>query len=172
MIVPLDTPDERGIQEALEKIIASRSFRGSPRLQELLRYVVTETLSGRASTVKAYSIAVDVFGRNPSFDPSTDTIVRVQAGRLRNALVNYYKGEGKNDRIRIEIPRGGYVPVFQSVRADDDAAPHDIDPATLIRLLKIQPIPRSTNPHSDRRVPSTGLSRCRGPVLPSTLGAC
>lgn len=129
MIVPLDTPDERGIQEALEKIIASRSFRGSPRLQELLRYVVTETLSGRASTVKAYSIAVDVFGRNPSFDPSTDTIVRVQAGRLRNALVNYYKGEGKNDRIRIEIPRGGYVPVFQSVRADDDAAPHDIDPA-------------------------------------------
>jgi adenylate cyclase len=77
---------------------------------------VTEALAGRGSQLKGYTIALAVYGRNESFDPQVDPIVRVEAGRLRRALEHYYLTDGKNDPIRIEIPKGAYVPTFQSVQ--------------------------------------------------------
>ena len=77
---------------------------------------MTETLSGRADRIKAYSIAVEVFGRGASFDPQSDPVVRIEAGRVRRALERYYLTAGSSDPIAITIPKGSYVPVFSRER--------------------------------------------------------
>jgi len=100
------------IQEQLGKLLESSLFRRSPRLAAFLEYVVNETLADRGRLLKGFNIALDVFGRDASFDGSTDPLVRVQARNLRLALERYYLGEGKNDGIRIEIPKGVYTASF------------------------------------------------------------
>src|SRR3954467_277742 len=100
------------IQDALQRVVASRDFMNSERKRRFLKFVVQETLAGRADRIKAYSIAVDVFDRDPSFDPVTDPVVRIEAGRLRRCLEHYYLAEGTADPVRITIPQGGYVPQF------------------------------------------------------------
>jgi hypothetical protein len=84
----------------------------SPRtgIVAFLAYVVEESLAGRADRIKAYSIATTVFGRDASFDPQSDPIVRVEAGHLRRALERYYLGAGREDPVEITIPRGVTVP--------------------------------------------------------------
>ena len=79
-------------------------------------------LEGRAGEIKGYTVATDVFGRKTDFDPSTDPIVSVEARRLRRALEHYYLTSGRRDRVRITIPKGGYVPscVFYT-RADSSS---------------------------------------------------
>src|SRR3954451_16640802 len=87
-------------------------LRHSERKRRFLKYVVQEPLAGRADRIKACTIAVDVFDRDPSFDPLADPVVRIEAGRLRRCLEHCYLAEGAADRIRITIPKGGYVPQF------------------------------------------------------------
>lgn len=94
----------------LEKVLASAFFDASDRNKRFLRFVVTEALAGRADHIKAYTIATVVFGRDASFDPQTDPIIRIEASRLRRALEHYYLTGGKDSAIRIEIPKGSYVP--------------------------------------------------------------
>ena len=96
----------------LALILSSADFDATGREHRFLSHVVEETLSGRADRIKAYSIAVEVFGRGESFDPQTDPIVRIEAGHLRRALERYYLTSGQADPILITIPKGGYVPVF------------------------------------------------------------
>ncbi len=108
-------PTESGIsakeiREQLERILDSDTFDASERNRRFLRYIVEERLAGRSSKIKAYCIAVSVFNREPSFDPQTDPIVRLEAGRLRRSLDHYYLAAGQHDQIRISIPKGGYVP--------------------------------------------------------------
>jgi len=79
---------------------------------KLLSYLINRTLAGEESQIKGYSIAIDVFGRPEDFDPQSDSIVRVQAGRLRKALALYYHTDGQNNPVRIELPVGRYIPVF------------------------------------------------------------
>jgi serine/threonine-protein kinase len=74
---------------------------------------VNEALSGPGDNLKEFLIGVEVFGKEASFDPRMDPIVRVQARRLRTRLARYYQEEGQNDEIQIELPKGGYVPLFQ-----------------------------------------------------------
>ena len=101
-------------------ILASQPFVDSPRLAEFLRYVVNETLSGRAGRIKGFTIAQDVFGRDDLEDAQTSTVVRVEAGRLRRYLNDYYSGrEGHGNSVNIEIPKGTYVPNFQSITPVD-----------------------------------------------------
>jgi tetratricopeptide (TPR) repeat protein len=110
-----DRPDEQTaalIRAALDRILASDAFRGAPQLAAFLGFIVERSLAGRAAELKGYTIAVEAFGRPPDFDPQTDPIVRVEAGRLRKALVQYYVGEGAAEPLRIAIPVGGYVPSF------------------------------------------------------------
>lgn len=112
----MDERDELGSDNILiqcEKITASATFGRSQRARELLSYLVRETVEDRQDELKAFTIAQDVFQRDESFDPETDTLVRVQAGRLRSLLAKYYRDEGANDPIRIAVPKGGYVPVFE-----------------------------------------------------------
>src|SRR5262249_46527739 len=85
----------------------------SPSLCRLLRYVVEETLAGRNTTLKEYSLGVEVFGRGEAFDPRMDPIVRVQARNLRVRMAQYYEGAGASDTLLIELPKRTYVPVFR-----------------------------------------------------------
>jgi hypothetical protein len=95
------------------RIAGSRQFRASPRLLAFLSYVMERTLAGQCSRIKGYTIAVEALGRDASFDPQSDPIVRVEAGRLRRALARYYAHEGRGASVMIALPRGSYVPVFQ-----------------------------------------------------------
>jgi hypothetical protein len=107
-----DTIFAEDIRAQVDRILTSLSFRIPERSQKLLRYVVEETLAGRADRIKAYSIATIAFGRDSSFDPQSDPVVRIEAGHLRRALERYYLTAGQQDPIRITIPTGGYVPCF------------------------------------------------------------
>jgi adenylate cyclase len=109
-------PKPEAIQVQLERILQSAKFRASDKQRKFLSFVVKETLEGRASQIKGYTIAVVVYGRTETFDPQVDPIVRVEAGRLRRALEHYYLTAGKNDPVRIKIPKGGYVPSFHTVQ--------------------------------------------------------
>jgi len=107
-----DHPSQSDVQAALTKIANSEEFRRSRRISDFLRFVVEETLAGRGNRLKAFTIAQEVYGRDEHFDPRTDTNVRVDAGRLRSRLASYYESAGCNDPVRIDIPKGGYTPVF------------------------------------------------------------
>jgi len=98
----------------LEKILASRHFSNARRLSDFLRFVVRKTASGEAAQIKEYSIALEVYGRRPDYDPKVDCIVRVEASRLRAKLRDYYEAEGSADPIRLQLPLGSYVPVFEA----------------------------------------------------------
>ena len=102
----------RATREELTKILDSEPFARSSRMKDFLSYVVEETLQGRGERIKAFSIARDVFDKDESFDPQRDTIVRVEAGRLRRRLSAWYAGPGKDSPIRIDIPVGTYVPTI------------------------------------------------------------
>lgn len=107
-------PPRAEIEAALERIQAWPGLARSPQLAKFLNYIVTARLSGDEAGIKAYSIAVDVFGRPQNFDPQSDPIVRVQARRLRSALEEYYAGEGSGETVRFYLPVGRYVPEFRS----------------------------------------------------------
>lgn len=100
------------IKNQLAAVLASSEFAGRAVLRKFLSYVVEKDLAGRSHEIKEYTIATEVFGRSESFDGVKDSIVRMQAGRLRRALERYYASNGALDPIRIEIPKGTYVPVF------------------------------------------------------------
>ena len=96
----------------MERICASPGFAHSERMVRFLRWVVGKTLDGEMSVIREYSIGLEVFDRDPSYDPKIDTIVRVEARRLRKKLDDYYSDTGQDDVVRIEIPGPGYVPRF------------------------------------------------------------
>jgi hypothetical protein len=110
----VEQADDASIRAVTERIVASSSFSRSSQLSNFLRFIVEEALAGRGDHLKAYTIAVDALGRDSTFDPQADPIVRVEAGRLRRALEHYYGNEGHNDSFVIELPRGSYVPVFRA----------------------------------------------------------
>lgn len=111
------------IHEALERILASRGFRASARMQRFLQFIVQETLTGRADRIKGYTIAIDVFDRDATFDPMIDPVVRIQASRIRGCLEHYYQTDGAADPVRITIPKGRYVPHFALARGGLTEAP-------------------------------------------------
>lgn len=117
----LDIPASE-IREALSRVAASGPFERSGQLQRLLRFVIEETLAGRGGRLKEYVIGVEVFGRPASFDPHLDSLVRVEAHRLRVALETYYREEGRPDRLVIELRRGSYVPLFRRAASEADGA--------------------------------------------------
>jgi hypothetical protein len=125
-------PDGAEVRAALEQVTQSNHFRASLRLTAFLRFVVERTLAGRLKEIKGYTIAVEAFGRDPSFEPDTDPIVRVEAARLRRALAAYYAGRGRADRTIIDMPRGSYVPRFR--RPVEARIPESSDRA-VIRIL-------------------------------------
>jgi Tfp pilus assembly protein PilF len=109
------------VQAQLERILRSPQLESAPSLCRLLRFVVQETLAGKAGGLKEYSLGAEVFGRGEGFDPRMDPIVRVQARNLRGRLAQYYAGPGERDPVVIELPKRTYVPVFRSRMAEPPA---------------------------------------------------
>jgi hypothetical protein len=106
----------------VDRVVASSTFAKCERLSSLLTYVCDLTLSGRAKELNEQNIGEAVFGRSQNYDSSIDGIVRTQASRLRQRLDLYFNEEGLDEPIRIVIPRGGYVPVFEARPAPEPAA--------------------------------------------------
>lgn len=105
------TPDT--IRDAVRRIIGSRTFASSERLIRFLEFSSEQVLAGKGSELKEQVVAIEVFGRDPSYDPKTNSLVRVTALKLRSKLTEYYAGEGADEVVRIELPKGSYVPVFR-----------------------------------------------------------
>jgi len=102
------------ILEQVERICSNSEFKSKKLICRFLRFIVKESLEGRGELLKGYTIGVSVLGKGDDFDPEQDSLVRIHAGRLRRLLKIYYLEAGKNDPIRIEIPKGGYHPIFTS----------------------------------------------------------
>jgi TolB-like protein/Tfp pilus assembly protein PilF len=102
--------DQKAIREQLARILGSRPFAQSRRMQRFLEYVVAEALAGRSDRLKAYNIALEVFDRPETFDPIVDPLVRVEAARLREKIREYYVADGQRDPIHIDLPKGTYTP--------------------------------------------------------------
>jgi len=107
----------------IEKLLASHSLHGSESLCKLLRYLASQSLEHPGASPKEYQIATEVFGRQQDFDPHVDSMVRVQAGRLRTKLAEYYATEGLEDPIQVEIPKGNYALAFHHRPAGTAKAP-------------------------------------------------
>jgi TolB-like protein/tetratricopeptide (TPR) repeat protein len=105
-------PTTPEIEEQLDRILSSKVFAAAQRSQAFLRYVVERSLTDAPHPLKEFSIAMDVFARGHDYDPSIDATVRVEAGRLRSRLREYYDVEGTGDHVYIDVPKGGYYPTF------------------------------------------------------------
>jgi tetratricopeptide (TPR) repeat protein len=106
--------DSNEVNAALDRILATPAFVRSPRLAQFLRFVVEQRLSGRTDAPKEIEVGVQVFSRGTNFDPRLDPVVRVQARLLRFKLHEYYETVGHNDPLRIDVPKGSYLPEFSS----------------------------------------------------------
>ncbi len=95
-------------------MLSSEGFANADRMSEFLRFVVARALAGEGDQVKEYVIGIEVFERTTEYDPRLDSIVRVEARRLRSKIDEYYAGPGREDPILIRIPRGSYVPTFDA----------------------------------------------------------
>ena len=111
------------VRAHLARLLASDAFPAPPRRRKLLDYVVTQTLAGRGDHLEAYDLAISVLGRDASFDPQADPIVRIEMGRLRRDLDHFYAHVGRNWPFRIAIPKGRYSVVWEALEEPAAAAP-------------------------------------------------
>ncbi|HLM57715.1 MAG TPA: hypothetical protein VK422_16530 [Pyrinomonadaceae bacterium] len=151
----------------LEKVLQSRTLQNSESLKAFLRFVVEKTLDDQGALLKEYTIATEVFGRNSDYDPRIDSVVRVQAGRLRTKLQEYYTTEGKGDSVVIDLPKGHYYPVFTCPRPD---APQDSPPLAVLPPAEAP----ATNGHAAPAAHAEGQrarGRARAFVVPALCAA-
>lgn len=120
-------PSDTAIARQLERIVASKDFQASPSQVAFLKFVVNQTLAGNAGQIKGYTVATQVFNRGADFDQNIDPIVSVQANKLRRALERYYLTAGKSDPLRIDIPKGTYVPRFDLQGLGEAAVNDELD---------------------------------------------
>ena len=106
-------PSHGIVKRHLDSLLISPAFKATPQQTAMLKYIVAQTLAGNSDRIKGFTVATEVFGRGADFDQNIDPIVSIQAGRLRRALARYYQTDGKNQALRIDIPKGTYVPVFE-----------------------------------------------------------
>src|SRR5664279_1287059 len=109
----------------VERILDSNTFHASSALRRLLRFLADKAFAGEADQLKEYSIGIDAFGKPPSYDPRQDAIVRLQIGRLRQKLGEYYRTEGKDDPVIMELPKGRFKLSWQ-LRSQPVAAPDPV----------------------------------------------
>lgn len=112
----LPQPSHEEKRAQLDKVLNSEVLHGAEILKSFLRFVVNKSLEGLEDKVKEYTIATEVFGRKEDYDPRIDSLVRVQAARLRAKLEEYYASEGKSDPVQIALPKGHYIPAFAYVQ--------------------------------------------------------
>ncbi len=142
-------------------MLSSPDFHATPQQIALLKFVVNQTLAGNAHEIKGYTVATRVFGRGPDFDQSIDPVVSIQASRLRRAMERYYLTVGESDPIRIDIPKGTYVPTFRGQLPNHQ--PIGTEPAASVSVMQtwptvlVRPLENLTNQPEDNYL-SIGLT--------------
>jgi adenylate cyclase len=116
-------PAAESVQQQVNRILTSSEFKATDVQKSFLKFVVETALAGRSHEIKGYTVATQVFGRGEEFNQATDPIVSIQANKLRRALERYYLVAGQNDPVRIDIPKGTYVPLFRETRHLGDELP-------------------------------------------------
>ena len=125
----LPQPTATAVRAHLDALLHTETLAISERNRRFLTYIVEETLAGRGDRIKAYNVALTAFDRTDDFDPQTDPIVRIEASRLRRALEHYYLTAGKNDPLRIGVPKGSYVATFSYAALEPALRPEIESPA-------------------------------------------
>ena len=128
---------EADIRAELDRILASKHFAGAGRLSRLLRYVVEKTLAGEADQLKEYAVGIEVFDRDDKYDPRLDSIVRVEAARLRSKVDEYYSRDGLEDPVIIRLRRGSYVPAFEARPSTALVEPAASEPPTAVATRRL-----------------------------------
>jgi TolB-like protein/Flp pilus assembly protein TadD len=113
--MPVTESGDEAVRCQLAKILSSSGFARNERLSSFLRFVIVQELAGKGDQLKESIIGVEVFGRRPDYDVRQDSVVRTEAGKLRARLLQYYAGDGAADPLVIDLPKGGYMPVFRLV---------------------------------------------------------
>ncbi len=106
-------PSEADVRRQLDRLLASAVFVNAGRMSRFLKFIVEKTLAGEGERLKEYVVGVEVFDRDTRYDPRVDSIVRVEAARLRSKLAEYYAGEGRGDAVILSLPKGGYAPFIR-----------------------------------------------------------
>jgi TolB-like protein len=120
--MPASPPDGDAVRAQLERILASPGFANAGRLSRFLRFVVERTLDGEGDQLKEYRLGTEVFDRSSDYDPRLDSIVRVEARRLRSKLAEYYEGPGRVDPIAIRVDKGSYGATFETTTPESIVA--------------------------------------------------
>ncbi len=124
----MQTPSEPEVRKQLASLFSSSRFKDGGRSRRFLEFIVEESLAGKRGELKENVVGVHVFDRSPDYDPRLDSIVRVEAGRLRTKLSEYYEHEGRDDPVVIALPKGSYAPEFgrraqeARIEVQDDAS--------------------------------------------------
>jgi hypothetical protein len=134
----MNPTNEEKLQQ-LERVVGSQAFHESESLRSFLSFIVNKLVAGEEDQIKEYTIAIDVFSRGAQFNPRIDSVVRVQAGRLRYKLQEYYSTEGKADKILIELPKGHYKPVFSYIETTNGLPKPEDQPAESPALVAEPP---------------------------------
>jgi len=119
--MPASPPDADAVRAQLERILVSAGFANADRLSRFLRFVVERTLDGEGDQLKEYRLGTEVFDRPSDYDPRLDSIVRVEARRLRSKLAEYYDGTGRADPTVIRVDKGGYAASFEAATPESPA---------------------------------------------------
>jgi hypothetical protein len=119
---------EESTQAQVERILHSETFRNSEVLRRLLRFLAEKSLAGEGDQLKEYTIGIDALGKPPSYDPRQDSVVRIQVGRLRQKLAEYYRKEGKDDPILIDLPKGRFKLIFEPRLVQAEPSPPQSEP--------------------------------------------
>jgi hypothetical protein len=110
---PVYPAEAEAVRKQVELVITDPLFCKSKRSSSLLRFIADRSVNGRSQDLKERIIGIEVFGRSPDYDPGLDAIVRVAANEVRKRLALYYKGPGREQELRIEVPNGSYVAKFR-----------------------------------------------------------
>lgn len=124
-------------REELRRVLQSKHFANAPKKSRFLEFVTEQTLLGSAQKLNEYLIGVEVYGRGTDFDPQQDPIVRVQAHEIRRALRKYYGEEGKSSSLRIDLPAGHYIPVFDKAAFGQEAE-SGVDPSPAAAMPRMR----------------------------------
>src|SRR5208282_6139035 len=127
--------------QQIDNIIKSHSLRGSESLCKLLQYLAKQAIDHPNAPLKEYQIATEVYGRPADFDPQSDSTIRVQAGRLRLKLAEYYASEGAADPIVVKIPKGSYHLIFEAKVIEPPPQPQAVSPRDGPRGVVLETVP-------------------------------
>src|SRR5580693_5967898 len=137
------------VQRQLERLLGNPHFSNSKRFPSFLRFIVQEELEGRGDLLKERTLGIEVFGRDASYDTTSDPIVRVTAAEIRKRIAQYYQESGHGDELRISLPPGSYIPHFDWPQPEPASQPLTLStvdaPSAPAPLPPLTPLTASTD---------------------------